>query len=200
MAELRHVWLCFLLAMPDVYLIIWPIYWLTSKISWWVNLLQYSLQLQIISTKCCFGLKKSTCFTFAATDWMLGNNHLPKWLEPKTSWNPPSLKAPEAAPRCRKKWGNSKMGCRTSDDFWENTTSVEDRLIFDDLGVVQRGVLCLPFCLKIRPFFLRGWALAVFFLGKRRIYFFVVCVIFGWENIFNCLFKTRPEDSIFSSD
>lgn len=46
--------------------------------------------------------------------------------------------------------------------------------------------------------FLAGLGFAVFFFGKEE-YFLVVCVIFGWENMFNCLFKTRPEDAILLS-
>lgn len=110
MAELRHVWLCFLLAMPDVYLIIWPIYWLTSKLSWWVNLLQYSYKWTLLK---CFCLKKSTCFTFAATDWMLGfTTSSSGWIK---NLIVPSLKAPEAAPRCHE-WKNWRLRLV---DFWK---------------------------------------------------------------------------------
>ena len=46
-----------------------------------------------------------------------------------------------------------------------------------------RGGLCLPFCLKIRPFFLRGWVLLFFFFRERGVFLGCLCDFWMGEHV-----------------
>ena len=75
------------------------------------------------------------------------------------------------------------MGRGKSDDFWENTSSVEDRLIFDDdSGVVQRGVV-FAVLFKDSTVFLAGLGFAVFFFRERGVFLGCLCDFWMGEHV-----------------
>ena len=64
---------------------------------------------------------------------------------------------------------------------------------------VQRGGFCLPFCLKIRPFFLAGLGFAVFFSLEE--YLFLCCFCdFGMGEHVQLSFQDKTRTLYMSCD